>query len=84
MAERLGRFAMQRRGVATRFVATPYGKVHVYDARGAGSLPPIVLLHGIGSAATPFGPVLARLQHHAQRVIAPDYPGHGFLSLIHI
>jgi pimeloyl-ACP methyl ester carboxylesterase len=54
------------------------GKVHVYDGRGSGKLPAVVLLHGISSSATAFGAVLVRLRKHAQRVIAPDYPGHGF------
>jgi pimeloyl-ACP methyl ester carboxylesterase len=78
LAERLGRRALRRRGVTTRWIQTPSGRVHVYDAPGRGSLPTTVLLHGIGSNATPFGPVLARLQRHVRRVIAPDYPGHGF------
>ena len=59
---------------------TPLGKVHVYDARGRGDLPTTVLLHGIGSAATPFGRVLSYLQRDVKRVVAPDYPGHGFSS----
>jgi len=37
-----------------------------------------VLLHGISSGATPFGPVIVRLLRHVTRVVAPDYPGHGF------
>jgi pimeloyl-ACP methyl ester carboxylesterase len=55
--------------------------MHLYDAPGRGSLPTTVLLHGIGSNATPFGPVLARLQREVRRVVAPDYPGHGFSRL---
>lgn len=78
LAERLGRRALRRRGVRTRWIESPTGRVHVYDAPGRGSLPTTVLLHGIGSNATPFGPVLARLQNHVRRVVAPDYPGHGF------
>lgn len=78
LAERVGRIVLRRRGVESRWVKTPHGDVHAYDARGSGDLPTIVLLHGIGSAATPFGPVLARLQRDARRVVAPDYPGHGF------
>jgi pimeloyl-ACP methyl ester carboxylesterase len=76
--ERLGRFALNRRGLTSRWIHTELAPLHVYDAVGKGTLPTIVLLHGIGSAATPFGPVLARLLPHVERVIAPDYPGHGF------
>jgi pimeloyl-ACP methyl ester carboxylesterase len=76
--ERLGRRALVRRGVTSRTVMTPPATLHVYDAPGAGALPPIVLLHGIGAAATTFGPLLARLRCETVRVIAPEYPGHGF------
>lgn len=77
-AERLGRLALTRGGVSSRHVKTPLGRVHAYDARGSGDLPTTVLLHGLGSAATPFAPVLSRLQRHVRRVVAPDLPGHGF------
>jgi pimeloyl-ACP methyl ester carboxylesterase len=39
-----------------------------------------VLLHGLASAATSFGPVLAAMHKASRRVVAPDYPGHGFSS----
>ncbi len=78
MAERLGRYALRRRGVRTRWLPTPLGRLHAYDAPGTGSLPTTVLLHGMGSNATPFGRVLARLAPHVRRIVAPDYPGHGF------
>jgi pimeloyl-ACP methyl ester carboxylesterase len=78
LAERLGRYALRRRGVRTRWAPSPLGRVHFYDAAGRGSLPTTVLLHGIGSNATPFAPMLARLQRHVRRIVAPDYPGHGF------
>jgi pimeloyl-ACP methyl ester carboxylesterase len=80
LVERLGRRALRRRGARTRWVETPAGRMHLYDVPGHGTLPTTVLLHGIGSNATPFGPLLARLQRHVRRVIAPDYPGHGFSS----
>jgi pimeloyl-ACP methyl ester carboxylesterase len=76
--ERLGRRALRSRGVGTRHVSTPLGPVHFYDGPGRGSLPPVVLLHGIGSSATPFAPLIARLLPHVRRIVAPDYPGHGF------
>jgi pimeloyl-ACP methyl ester carboxylesterase len=61
-----------------RWVDTPLGPVHTYDAPGSGSLAPVVLLHGLGASATPFGPMMGRLQPHVRRLVAPDYPGHGF------
>lgn len=77
-AERLGRFALNRAGVRSRWVHTAQGKVHVYDAAGKGSLPTLVLLHGIGSAGVAFGSVVTRLQRDFRRIVVPDYPGHGF------
>lgn len=77
-AERVGRLALRARGIESRRVPTQHGHLHAYDARGRGILPTTVLLHGIGSAATPFGPVLARLHRKMRRVVAPEYPGHGF------
>lgn len=78
--ERLARRELARRGITARQLDTPVAKLHVYDARGQGSGPPVVLLHGIGSAATPFAGVMGRLRRDAERIVAPDYPGHGFSS----
>src|SRR5579872_2020003 len=72
------RFFLNRRGFESREVLTPAGRLHAYDARGSGTLPTIVLLHGLGSTATSFGPVLHRIRSHARRVLAPELPGHGF------
>ncbi len=81
LAQHFGRVAIRRRGVVSRTVRTAHGHVHVYDAKGSGPLPTIVMLHGIGSGATAFGRVLLGLRAHACRVVAPDYPGHGFSEL---
>jgi pimeloyl-ACP methyl ester carboxylesterase len=78
LLEHGGRFALNRRGLASRTVTTTAGPVHVYDGRGRGALPTVVVLHGLGSAATAFGGVLGRLIPHVARVVAPDLPGHGF------
>src|SRR5262245_29896375 len=78
LLERGARRALRRDGVATRLHPTRIGRVHVYDAPGTGTAPPIVLLHGISSAAAPFAPLIARLRGRARRVIALDLPGHGF------
>jgi len=75
--ERVTRVVLVRRGVESRHIDTPVARVHVYDARGEGNAPPIVMLHGIASSASPFAPMLARLQKKARRVLAPDAPGHG-------
>lgn len=77
-AERLARQALRQRGAVSRSVPSPLGALHTYDLAGSGALPTTVFLHGLGSAATPFAPVFARMTRRVRRVIAPDYPGHGF------
>src|SRR3954468_21737419 len=76
--ERGVRFALHRRGFASRTVSTAVARLHAYDAVGRGSLPTTVVVHGIGSTASSFGPVLTHLQPHVRRVIAPELPSHGF------
>ncbi len=51
--------------------------MHLLERRGNGQLPPIVLLHGLGSRGADYLPLLRRLHPHARRVVAPDLPGHG-------
>jgi pimeloyl-ACP methyl ester carboxylesterase len=72
------RFVLNRNGFDSRTVPTAAGPLHAYDAEGRGALPTTVILHGLGSAATSFGPVLSRMRPHARRLVAPDLPGHGF------
>jgi pimeloyl-ACP methyl ester carboxylesterase len=78
LAQRVGRRALWRRGAQSQWVETRYGRMHCYDIAGSGSLPPVVLLHGLATDATPFGPLLMRLRRDARRVLAPDHLGHGF------
>ena len=80
LVERAARRALNRSGLTSRAVRTQIADHHVYDARGAGTLPTVVVLHGISSAATAFAPVIQRLRPHVRRVLAPDAPGHGFSS----
>jgi pimeloyl-ACP methyl ester carboxylesterase len=76
--EQAGRFALHRRGFESRTISTPLAAVHAYEARGGGPLPPAIVIHGIGSSATSFAPVLMRLRPHVRRVVGLDLPGHGF------
>lgn len=78
LVEKLGRRALVRRGVVARTIEANGARLHAYDAKGRGSLPTTLLLHGLGSASTAFGPLLGRLRPHVQRVVSLDYPGHGF------
>jgi pimeloyl-ACP methyl ester carboxylesterase len=76
--ERAARVALRARGFRSRMIETSLAPLHVYDAQGRGPLPPIVVLHGFGSTAAAFAPLLVRLRSHCRRVLAPEAPGHGF------
>lgn len=79
-AEHLGRRALLRRGAVSTWFPTRHGHVHCYRLKGHGSLPPVVLLHGLGTAATAFAPLIAQLRPHVRELTAPDSLGHGFSS----
>ncbi len=55
--ERLSRFALNRRGMISRTVSTRALDLHVYDGLGRGTLPTVVMLHGLGAAGGSFGRV---------------------------
>jgi len=54
--------------------------VHFLDFEGSGSLPPIILIHGISSCAADYYPIIRKFQSECKRVIALDLPGHGLSS----
>lgn len=78
LALEAGRASLRFQGFSSEHVATSRGRVHVYRARGTGSAPPLVVMHGIGSTATAFGPVMKALLPRVSSIIAPELPGHGF------
>lgn len=78
LAERAARLRLRVGGIGRRMIEGPGGPVHVYDAAGSGARPPMLLLHGIGSSATAYGPLMLGLAPHTTRILAPDLPGHGF------
>ena len=77
-AEHLSRFVLHRRGLGSRTVRVRGLDLHVYDGAGAGTLPPVVLLHGLGAGGGSFGAMVTALRPHVRRVIIPELPGHGF------
>lgn len=68
-------------GYRQRIVETSVGSVHVLvrNNRG-GSLPPVVLLHGLSSAGVHYLRVTPHLGAFSQ-VVLPDLPGHGLSSM---
>jgi pimeloyl-ACP methyl ester carboxylesterase len=73
----LARAALSALGYTSRDVRTRAGKVRMVEHERRGSLPTIVLLHGLGSRGADYLPLLHRVRRHARRVVAPDMPGHG-------
>lgn len=64
-------------GYSTHHTETEHGDVHFMRAKGRGKLPPIVLLHGLGSRGLDYFPLVRRLRSETRAVIAPDLLGHG-------
>jgi len=81
IADRAGHAALRAAGFRKRTVATDEGAVFAYDWRGEGALPPLVVVHGIGSRAVHLSRVLVALRAHASRIVAVDLPGHGRSAL---
>ena len=80
-AEHLARASLRSlAGYTIRYVRTSTGAVHVLEAEGRGTLPPLVLLHGLSSAGVHFLPMLGHLRAEVSRLVLPDLPGHGFSS----
>ena len=78
-ADRLARFALNRRGLRSRMIGVRGGaQIHVYEGAGQGSLPPVVLIHGLGANGSGIAALAARLQPHVRHVVVPELTGHGF------
>ncbi len=72
------RLKMKTLGIKSRMVKTSVTEQHLYDIKGKGTLPTIVVLHGIGGGSTPFEKMLYILQRFSKRILVPEAPGHGF------
>ncbi|HEX8706557.1 MAG TPA: alpha/beta fold hydrolase [Myxococcaceae bacterium] len=66
------------RGVESKMVSVSGQSVHMYELRGQGKGPPVVLVHGLGGSANGFAGVFFGLRRRFSRVLAVDLPGHGF------
>lgn len=75
--DRVALAGLRARGLRSRWLDSPLGPVHLLEGEGQGELPPILLLHGLGSCASDFGGLLLRLLPRHRRVLALDLPGHG-------
>lgn len=72
-----GTAALHARGFHSSRIATSVGRVHVFETRGRGEGPPVVVLHGLSAKATDYSVLLRALVPVSKRIIAPDLPGHG-------
>ncbi|MCB9674218.1 MAG: alpha/beta hydrolase [Alphaproteobacteria bacterium] len=77
-AETFGLRALESQGFRRRFVRTEHGRLHLLDAPGFGEGPPLLLVHGLGSACIDWSPLMLRLRPYVRRLIVPDLPGHGW------
>lgn len=69
--------SLRLQGARSRLFSTSLGTLHALDWEGTGKRPPIALIHGLGSCAADYGPLLRWLRRRHRRLIAPDLPGHG-------
>jgi pimeloyl-ACP methyl ester carboxylesterase len=75
--DRIALSAVRLQGWRSRFIDTPDGNIHLFDIQGRGHLPPILLLHGLGSRSADYALLIRRLKRLTRRLIVPDVPGHG-------
>ena len=83
--ERLALTRLKRSGARSRWLstaATPLHAIELPEGRagtreGAAGRPPLVLVHGIGSSAASYGPLLALAAPEFRSLVAPSAPSHG-------
>lgn len=71
------RLAARVRGYRSRTLEADGYRLHLLEARGTGSGPPVMMLHGIGSTAADYAVLAPGLRALGSRVRLPDFPGHG-------
>jgi pimeloyl-ACP methyl ester carboxylesterase len=76
--QEVSRRVLVARGVRSEQVVVDGQRLHHFTLKGSGKGPPIVLVHGLGGAASGFGRVFFPLAKRFERVFAVDLPGHGF------
>lgn len=69
--------AIRMRGFRREFVEANGAWQHYYVGLGKGSLPPVVVVHGLSGEATDLAPMFGDLRRHFSKVMVPDLPGHG-------
>jgi pimeloyl-ACP methyl ester carboxylesterase len=76
--QKVMRHMLVARGVESKVVSVGGQSVHMYELRGQGKGPPVVLVHGLAGSANGFSSIFLKLAKRFSRVMAVDLPGHGF------
>lgn len=69
--------ALRLLGYSRDWHPTPFGDVHVLRARGAGDLPPLFVVHGLGSSGADYAWAFGPLRRACRSIVLPDLYGHG-------
>ena len=69
--------AYRARGFRSRLLRAGEQNLHLYDRRGEGTAPPVLLVHGMGGNAAGFLPIVRAVLRASRRVVALELPGHG-------
>lgn len=73
---------LHARGWRSHRSYTRSGRVHTLEGINHHAPPgTVVMLHGFGSAAVHWWPVIGALRQSVRRVVLPDLPGHGFSDM---
>jgi pimeloyl-ACP methyl ester carboxylesterase len=64
-------------GFRSRLLRAGTRTLHLYDRRGKGGAPPVILVHGMGGNAAGFLPIVRAVVRASRRVVAVELPGHG-------
>ena len=64
-------------GFRSRLLKAGERNAHLYDRKGQGHAPPVLLVHGMGGNAAGFLPIVRAVVRASRRVVAVELPGHG-------
>ena len=77
LIDRLGRSVLRAHGFDGFHVHTVECPVHFMVAPGQGTGDPMLIVHGLGSCASDYLPLIRRLLPNTRKLILIDLPGHG-------
>lgn len=69
--------ALRLLGYQRAWHPTPFGDVHVLQAKGSGDLPPLFVVHGLGSSGADYAWAFGPFRRACSSLILPDLYGHG-------